>query len=334
MTRSTHNPAVLALANGTALANGASTGGAAGAVLVAVTSSGGAITYQDGTWQSVGNPGAARLDHTPPSTPTILLVEALFDLVATPTGANNRLIEVMTSAGFACRVDWQTDGRIRLYNAANTSIHTSTNPIAAGTRCRVMLGVGLSTGSGTGNADGDLILGYYTAESGTSDTPVQTVFSSATALASTGTISTVRLNRITSTAASTATVRLVNMQSETGDLTPIGALDFSSPPTAVVTQPVDGIVDARDSVAGDGGTLAFDIEWTSGANEESGITELDPGLWHVPADTDASGTYTVTVTETPSGLDDSDTAIIAPVPTGAVNSLIIEVWDADLEEWV
>lgn len=282
-----HDPSLLSHTNGFALANGASTGAAAGWTLSAVTSSGGSITYHNGGWRSVGNAGVARLDGavTPTST---LGVEILFNRLALPTGAANRLIEPRTASAQVCRLEENTNGTITLLNAANTAVWTST-AIPVGP-VRIFLGV--ATGADT--ASGQAVVHIYANSPYTSTTPSQS-FALTTGNYGTGTIETARFGRISSTAASTADV-VTEYVLARDSLTPIGPKEANVPPTVVYT--TDGPYvefDARTSQPGTSTSLAYSIAHVSGPNNLTGVREPVDGWFFVPQDT-ASAVYAVTAT--------------------------------------
>lgn len=74
----------------------------------------------------------------------------------------------------------------------------------------------------------------------------------------------------------------------------------ATPPTLQLAK-TEGfaVVDARASQAGQGGSLTYAI------SPATGVYEVEPGLWAVPASSTGPTVYTVTVTESPSGLTDN-----------------------------
>lgn len=229
MTIFTHDPSLLSLAAGTTLANLATTGAAAGWTLTCNLSTGGTVTFTaDKTWRCVGNSGVARLDGSVGNA-SLLGVEALFDVKALPTGAANRIIEFRTTTN-VLRLEHNANGTITVFNAANAAIYTTTTVFGVG-RFRVYCGINPSTGA--------IVLHFYTANSGLSTTAVESWTPTGQSLG-TAPITAVRFGRLSSVAASTADIELVNAQASDESLTPLGPLAAATP-TRQIYYSADGI---------------------------------------------------------------------------------------------
>lgn len=244
MTTYVHNASLTGEADGFSLGNGATTPAPAGAILTAVTSTGGSITLSAGRWRCYGAPGAARLDLELSAASAQVSTEVLLDLTELPTGANVRVLEIRYATNYICRIDILTDGSIRVYNAANASINTSPTH-TAGTRIR--LHVGVRPGSTTSN--GEIEVNTYVADGGLSTTPEWTYTAANQNLSTTATpITTIRYGRITSTAGSTSNVAILNIQVDDTKITEIGPLASTIPLDPVLVRKVVQKLDFSGSV--------------------------------------------------------------------------------------
>lgn len=99
-----------------------------------------------------------------------------------------------------------------------------------------------------------------------------------------------------------------------------------SSPTLVVDRPAENVVDARSSTPGAGGTLTYAMAHVAGPDNTAGIDELVEGIFAIPQDPASPSTYSVTATEAPSGLTDTENVVVAAAATVAA-SIRRRVWD-------
>lgn len=307
MTLYTHNPSSLGLTNGSTLTNGAVTGVAAGWQQTAATSSGGSITYQSGTWQCIGNSGAARLDGTVAEA-SEFGIEVLFSVDALPTGSANRGIELLNAASFALRFEQNTNGTWMLLNSANTSVWTSNN-VGTGL-VRFFIGVTPNTDT---PASGSVVVYIYKTDALTSTTPDDS-YTSTSFNAGASPIVRSRIGRISSANGSTASLRVVNVQANDASATPIGPLPSNTLPTAIVSSSGPFYrYDALGSLNGSAASLNWSISHASGPNNLAGIIESPEGVFYIPQ-ADSAASYTITVQG-----DGTDTEVVS-VPAITVDN--------------
>lgn len=245
MTDYVFNPANLALADGTALANGAVSGGAAGWQHTWVTSSGGTVTAQSGAIEFSGNAGTARADATFTAA-TTWGEEILFDCRALPTGAANRFYELLTATATILRLEMNTSGTVVLLNSSNASVWTS----GALTTGEFRMFVGVTMDDADGDTNGEILVNLYTTNPRTSTTPDFTFTSAAFSTGSNTTATRSRKGRLSSTAGSTALIRVLYAQGRDTNDDPIGPI--VSAPT-LVGDPVhtfNRVIDFTSAVAG------------------------------------------------------------------------------------
>lgn len=230
MTTYTNDPSALALADGTAATTG-NTGGAAGRAADAITLSGtGGVTVETDrgprVYRANGNTSSvARWDWT--LTSPRAAVEAEFYGAAAPTGASNRVVALHNGTTYVATVEHLTDGKLRVFNFAGTSLFTTTGTVPTTAGWRVYLGAEIGTGTG----DGEIHFALYTASDGHGTSPAET-FDSSTANAGTTNITQARYGVITTAAAATYDFRYLRMSDSA--YTAIGPLE-TTPPTVAYT---------------------------------------------------------------------------------------------------
>lgn len=290
-----NDPSLLILPNGTAATAG-NTGGEAGVAMTPVQSGGSSILYQDGAWRHVHNTGVARFDVSVTASSQIA-VEVLYFEPEGSSPFSERIIEVWNGTEFILRVNRIADGRIGIYDSVGWLIHTSVNPPPS----RYRIHIGLEKGTTT--TDGKVRFSLFTADSGLSIIPEETWESDIENIG-TGDFDLVRVGRI-NTATGTQPLDLINLQISTAKITTIGPLLGSSAPLAILATPNSAVIDARGTMPGSSGSLEFSI------SPFTGVAVPTPGLFLVPLSEQAT-LYTVTVTESPSGLTDTAEVTIDP----------------------
>jgi hypothetical protein len=314
MTVYDHNPAALGLSNGTALTNGSSTSGAGGWVVTASTSTGGTITMQSNEWELIGNPGVARLDGSITAADAAGL-DLIFDVVATPTVGANRIMEFRYASNFQCRVDHMTDGKFRIYDAANASLYTTT--IAAVTGDRVRVFAAMQKGA-TGTNDGKVRLQITKTSPLTNATPDETYSNDAKSMGTNQT-TILRGGRVSSIASSTADIKIIRMRA-TDTLTPPPTLGV--PPTVSYTQ-----------------NVLREIDFTASTDDTSASLTSQTSGPDITASFDASDYPKVRFKDVPgrttdivlniqvSGLGGTTSTTVTVTPTGDVAAIEYEYYD-------
>lgn len=311
MTRYTHNPAALGLANGTAQTSGNS-GGAAGASL---TPAGTAPTFQSGRWRASTASGvASRSDLTVAGT-SMVAIEPKFVLNDLPSGGNCRLIELPS----VFRLDVMTTGQVRLYDSTNASVWTSTHAYTAGSQPRIHVGAQSATTS----------TGKYrvTLFEGDSTTPLETMPAIDNANAgSTVSATSVRVLKITTAGA--VGLELAYLQVDDAQITSIGPLITLDPPTLSVVTSVMQRIDLTGSAPDTGGTLTFALTHVSGPDHLDVAEVRATGRWDVPRDASATSVYRGTIMQEPGGAVASQDITVPPVG-GSSEGIVEEVLTTD-----
>lgn len=245
MTDYVFNPANLALSDGTTLANGAVSGGAAGWQHTWVTSTGGTVTAQAGAIEFSGNPGVARADATMAAA-TVWGEEILYDVRALPTGAANRIYELLTATATILRLEMNTSGTITLLNSANTAVWSS----GALTTGEFRMFVGVTMDDADGDTNGAVLVNIYTTNPRTSTTPDFTFTNAAFSTGSNVTATRSRKGRLSSTASSTALIRVLYAQGRDTNDDPIGPIVSAPTLVGTPTETFRRVIDFAAAVAG------------------------------------------------------------------------------------
>lgn len=171
---------------------------------------------------SPGTSNVARLDWTTRLNGTKFSVEVEINAMPAPGGGEMRILEVRNYGNTASvvRVQVVTDGRVRVYNGAGTTLWTSTTTLPTGAGSRVHVGGDVSAAT--------LSVNIYTGSDGKSNTAAE----------SSGTLTSInwggatnvgglRFGSITSAADLTWDLRNVRIDDQTS--APLGALSASAP---------------------------------------------------------------------------------------------------------
>lgn len=193
-----------------------------------------------------------------------------------------------------------SNGKIRLWNAANVAIWTSTNtaPLNDATMVKVF----------AQRATGAIRIAIY---NGNSATPIEDSGTLTGQSIGAASYTALRVGKV-STGAGGISFWLTHFgydDAATG-LMPVWTAPPTAPPTGSATLSSNVSVIVATATAGQGGTLAYTLSPTTN------VTTLAAGKWMVaPAPTDGAVQYTWVATESPSGLSVSGTQIVSPGAT-------------------
>lgn len=225
------------------------------------------------------------------------------------------IAEVRTSTGIL-RLMLDTSRRLYLSNGS-VNIGATSPALALDTEYIVRVSMKQNTGSGDS-------LARLKVSSVDDATTVHTV-DVTTASIATGAVTYLAVLKLTTAQDLKAQITDLHIVSDTYAW--VDPTSHTVPPTLTLTKIQDNAYTALSSAAGAGGTLAFTVAYKSGANHAASIVEPADGIFIFPQDAAASSTYTVTVTESPSGLTASADVVIPPA-AAPVDSLIWEAWDS------
>lgn len=230
MTTYNNHAALLSLADGTTLTQGSGGNTVAGGDYVDALVSSGTGTYTcetdygDRVYRFTADGSSVARWEWNKTAHAAAAAEAEFEGAAAPTGGDNRIVGLFNGSGYAAYVNHLTDGRLRVFNAANTSLYTTTATVPTGAGWRVYLGAE----KGTGTGDGEIHFALYTASDGHGTSPLET-YDSSTANAGTADFTSVRFGVTTTAANATYDVRYLRMSDSS--YAALGPLDTGAPPT-------------------------------------------------------------------------------------------------------
>jgi hypothetical protein len=231
---------------------------------------------------------------------------AYFRLGALPTGTVN-LVQLRSDTV-------STGATIQVTSAGviQTSSNGVANPLISNATANTWYMISMKVTKGTTTNDG-----YVKAEiRNLAGSSVLGSFETSTANTGTGDLTYVQFGKLTNSNAE-LTAYFDQVAFDVGDSALIGP--STSAPVLSIAQAPYYVVNASGSAAGAGGTLTYTAAWVSGPVLT--VTQPTPGRLYFTQSTTASSVYTITVSESGGGSDDSNITIpLASSSTQIVNN--------------
>lgn len=231
-------------------------------------------------------------------------------ITANPTGTTE-IVQLRSASAAAMRILLTTTGKVQVNNAANANVFVSTGSLSVNT----WYDIALRAMAGTGTADGHLQMAFYLS---TTPTTVIETYSVTTGNAGTATLVDARFGKLSaSTWPDTFWIDSITANDTAAGALPAAVVIATTAPNLISTLAPDmAVIDSRNSTAGSAGSLTYTI------SPSIGVIEPLDGLFIIPRNPDSAVEYTITVTESPSGLTDSLPKVTVPkISTGGVGQI-------------